>query len=100
MYVNQYKEHLAQQPDNSRWDGFDRGTSWDDESQQETKCIGRMTSEAGYRVAIMETTCNDGAAHYEVQVNSKAVFAVWNNKDRAVRVARWWMVAQCSRVYT
>ncbi len=25
MYANQYEEHLASQPDNSRWDGFDRG---------------------------------------------------------------------------
>lgn len=26
-----YEEHLASQPDNSLWDGFDRGTVWADE---------------------------------------------------------------------
>ncbi len=25
MNSNQHEEHLAYQPDNSRWDGFDRG---------------------------------------------------------------------------
>lgn len=93
MYANQYEEHMAHSaPCASRWDGFDRGTSWDDEPQQETKCIGRMTSEAGYRVAIMETMSSEGTAYYEVCVNGKVMFDVWDNKPRAIAVARWWMV--------
>lgn len=92
MYANQYEEHLAfSAPDSSHFDGFDRGTMWDDEAQQETNCIGRMTSEAGYKVCIMETTCIDGDLYYEVQVNGKITFDGWNCKDRAIRIARWWM---------
>lgn len=92
MYANQLEEHIAHSaPCASRWDGFDRGTVWADEPQQETKCIGRMTSEAGYRVQIMETTCDDGAAYYEVHVNGKPMFDGWNCKSRAIQVARWWM---------
>lgn len=38
MYANQYEEHLASQPDNSRWDGFDRGdTDWDYNEEQRAR---------------------------------------------------------------
>jgi hypothetical protein len=35
MFNNQYEEHLASQPDNSRWDGFDCGDkNYDYEEEQ------------------------------------------------------------------
>jgi hypothetical protein len=38
MYANQYEEHLASQPDNSRWDGFDRGDAdWDYAEEQRAR---------------------------------------------------------------
>lgn len=30
MFVDTYQEHLDSQPDESRWDGFDRGDSGDE----------------------------------------------------------------------
>ena len=38
MYANQYEEHIASQPDNSRWDGFDRGdANWDYDDEQRAR---------------------------------------------------------------
>ena len=38
MYANQYEEHLASQPDNSCWDGFDRGDAdWDYDEEQRAR---------------------------------------------------------------
>jgi hypothetical protein len=90
MFANQYEEHLASQPDNSRWDGFDRGTVWANESPS-TRVIGRMTNEAGQRVEILEVEFSEGEADYSVFVNNNRVFFDSNCRQRAVVVARWWM---------
>jgi hypothetical protein len=90
MFANQYEEHLASQPDNSRWDGFDRGTVWANESPS-TRVIGRMTNEAGQRVEILEVEFSEGEADYSVFVNNNRVFFESNCRQRAVVVARWWM---------
>lgn len=92
MFTNQYEEHIAHSaPCASRWDGFDRGTTWDDEPFVTERVIGRMTNEAGQRVAINEAVFNDGSdSHYTVLVNGREVFAE-SDKARAIRVARWWM---------
>jgi hypothetical protein len=38
MYANQYEEHLASQPDNSRWDGFNRGDAdWNYDEEQRAR---------------------------------------------------------------
>ena len=90
-YSNQYEEHLAHSaPCNSRWDGFDRGTSWADEDLHGETIIGRMTNEAGQRVVIVEEYAG-GDMFYRVEVNGKVVFFEEDNRARAIRVARWWM---------
>ena len=87
-YANQYEEHQAHSSvDNSRWDGFDRGCDF--ELDQGSRTIGRMTSEAGKRVEIVEFW-NDDFRFYEVLVNRRRVFES-EERARAIRVARWWM---------
>lgn len=92
-YANQYEEHIAHSTQcNSQWDGFDRGTDWSDEEEQTERCIGRMTSEAGYKVVIAETSFRDSSdLFYTVVVNGKEMFSEYNNRQRAIRVARWWV---------
>ena len=91
MFANQYEEHLASQPDNSRWDGFDRGTVWADEKVEVTTLIiGRMTNGAGQRVVIEEILCEEDTYH-SVLVDGDRVFWEDNNRERAITVARWWM---------
>ena len=96
MFANQYEEHLASQPDNSRWDGFDRGTDWADEDFAVTTVIGRMTSESGLRVQVEITKFEDGDAEATVRVNGKVVFSELEDnaakaRVRAITVGRWWM---------
>lgn len=93
MYANQLAEHIAHsEQDNSRWDGFDRGTTWADEQWATERCIGRMTNEAGQRVVINETSFSDSSdRHYAVLVDNAQVFSAYDDKARAVTVARWWM---------
>lgn len=80
------------QPDNSRWDGFDRGTVWADEDLTPVeRVIGRMTSESGKRVTIREVIYADGDHEYNVEINDAIVFCDVNCRERAIRVARWWM---------
>ena len=90
MFDNQYEEHLASQPDNSRWDGFDRGTDWADEDRVTERVIGRMTSEAGLRVVIREVDFGY-EREYSVWINGDRVFCDRDGRERAIRVARWWM---------
>jgi len=95
MFANQYEEHLASQPDNSRWDGFDRGTVWADEKEEaddiEIAVIGRMTNGAGQRVVIEEVTFGPSEVYHCVLVDGGKVFWEENNRQRAITVARWWM---------
>lgn len=92
MFTSQFEEHLASQPDNSRWDGFDRGTVWADESYQPTVIvIGRMTNGAGQRVVIKAVELEAGDTEYSVYVNGDRVFCDLDDRSRAFRVARWWM---------
>lgn len=65
MTTNQYQDHMGQ------------------------RVIGRMTSEAGQRVVIIEQWCDD-MTHHIVFVNDSAVFAE-DDRVGAIRVARWWM---------
>jgi len=88
MFSNQYEEHLASQPDNSRWDGFDRGDS-ESGPDQGSRVIGRMTSGGGYRVSIIESWCDD-YTDYEVHVDGRRVHLT-EDRAQAVTVARWWM---------
>lgn len=96
MYASQYEEHLDSQPDNSRWDGFDRGEfvldKFDAPVDQGQRVIGRMTNGAGQRVVIVEFWCDDDMA-YEVQVSGSVVYSDFLDGDRAraITVARWWM---------
>jgi hypothetical protein len=88
-YANQYEEHLAHSaPCNSRWDGFDRGdTEWEVESG--SKVIGRMTSEGGYKVEIIEFW-HRGDTFFEVFVDSKRVHFT-DDRAKAIVVGRWWL---------
>lgn len=87
MFANEYEEHLASQPDESRWDGFDRGTF--EEIYGET-IIGRMTNNAGQRVVIVEE-CADVDVFHRVEVDGSVVFFEEDARARAITVARWWM---------
>lgn len=91
MFMNQYEEHVAHSaPCNSRFDGFDRGTSWADEEFFTSKVIGRMTNGAGQRVEIVEE-CACGDTFHKVIVDGGCVFFEEDCRARAVAVARWWM---------
>lgn len=91
MFENQYEEHLASQPDNSRWDGFDRGLdAIDYPADQGERIIGRMTNGAGQRVVIVEQYCDDDR-NYQVFVGANCVFDNSEDRARAITVARWWM---------
>jgi len=89
-YANQYEEHLASQPDNSRWDGFDRGDLGRDEPVCGETVIGRMTNGAGQRVVIVEEFAGDIECH-KVLVDGDCVFFEEDARARAITVARWWM---------
>ncbi|MFD0669739.1 hypothetical protein ACT80S_18615 [Ramlibacter sp. MAHUQ-53] len=92
--MTQYEEHLRDSaPDNSRWDGFDRGDTGREDfdyPDQGERVIGRMTSEAGKRVVIVEQYC-DEFRNYEVRVNGNCVFGDCEERAQAVKVARWWL---------
>ena len=64
-------------------------TVWADEKITE-KCIGRMTSEDGKRVEIIETDWITDKT-YEVVVNGAIVTEAFDCRLRAIRVAKWWM---------
>ena len=89
MYTNQYEEHLAHSaPCNSRWDGFDRGDT-NDVIDQGSKVIGRMTSEAGYKVEVIELW-SDSDRFYEVYINGRRVLFT-EDRSKALVVGRWWL---------
>lgn len=94
MFTSKYEEHLASQPDNSRWDGFDRGDldNVDCPCDQGERVIGRMTNEAGQRVVISEYWCDTDYA-YEVFVDGASVYkdCIDMDRTRAITVAQWWM---------
>lgn len=88
MFTNQYEEHLADSiPDNSRWDGFDRGDA--DFCDEGERVIGRMTSEAGKRVVVIQQWSGD-LCNYEVRVNRRCVFS-GDDRQQALTVGRWWL---------
>lgn len=71
--------------------GFDRGDdARDDERDQGTRCIGRMTNGADQRVAIIEDFDGDCLWH-SVTIDGRRVFFEEDNRQRAILVARWWM---------
>lgn len=88
MFANQYEEHMASQPDNSRWDGFDRGDA-DFSTDQGSRIIGRMTSGGGYKVIITEFW-NDDLSFFEVAIDRRRVHST-EDRANAIIVARWWM---------
>lgn len=88
--IDKLAEHIQDTaPCSSRWDGFDRGDRYDTPEIVE-RCIGRMTSEAGYRVTIMEFEF-EGDYLYEVFINGDRVYQDFSDRATAIRVARWWM---------
>ena len=87
MFTDQFEEHLASQPDESRWDGFDRGDF--KEIYGET-VIGRMTNSAGQRVVIVEELANSDVFH-RVEVDGNVVFFEEDARARAIGYARWLM---------
>jgi hypothetical protein len=90
MFATQYEEHLASQPDNSRWDGFDRGDAGREEDlDQGSRVIGRMASGGGYRVQITEFWYS-GNTDFEVSVDGRRVHST-EDRANATVVARWWM---------
>lgn len=90
MYANHYEEHLASQPDNSRWDGFDRGDIGYDDTQEVILVIGRMTNGRGQRVVITEEQAGDFVGH-RVAIDGATVFWEEGARARAIAVGRWWM---------
>lgn len=91
MFTNQYEEHLASQPDESRWDGFDRGDFGQDDFGPVEHVIGRMTNGAGQRVVIRAVNFGEGDTEYSVYVDGDRVFCELDDRARAITVARWWM---------
>jgi hypothetical protein len=95
-YANQYEEHLASQPDNSRWDGFDRGDLGREEQPEVNEIIvGRMTNGAGQRV-VLKVTDFGYDAEAAVFVDGDRVFCdlfgtCSEARVKAIRVGRWWM---------
>lgn len=73
--------------------GFDRGDAGRN-SYEVCDCgervVGRMTNEAGQRVTIIETYCDD-ISLFEVRIDGKRVTEMFDDRARAVIVARWWM---------
>lgn len=90
MFANQYEEHLASQPDNSCWDGFDRGTVWADE-EPVALVLGRMTNKRGQRVVIEQIQFDAGDSQYTVYVNGMVVFRDLDKRAEAFDIARSWM---------
>lgn len=87
--MDAYQEHLRDsQPDNSRWDGFDRGDT-NDVIDQGSRVIGRMTSEAGHKVEVIEWW-GDSDRSYEVYVNNRRVLFT-EDRAKALVVGRWWL---------
>jgi hypothetical protein len=89
MFANQYEEHLASKPDNSRWDGFCLGDIGNDDVDQGSNVIGRMTSGGGYRVEITEFWSGDWT-FFEVTIDGRRVHST-EDRANAIVVARWWM---------
>ncbi len=84
-----HQEHLDHSaPCNSRFDGFDRGDD-DQEPDQGSECIGRMTSGGGYRVEIFHFWCGYDEC-FEVYADGNRVHYT-EERDNAIVVARWWM---------
>lgn len=84
-----YQEHLDHSAlCNSRFDGWDRGDT-NQERDQGSECIGRMTSGGGYRVEITHLW-SDNDDYFEVHVDGKRVHFT-EERDNAIVVARWWM---------
>jgi hypothetical protein len=65
-------------------------TVWMNQDQITETCIGRMTNEAGKRIEIIETDWITDKT-YEILVNGKTVTEPLESRDRAIRVANWWM---------
>jgi hypothetical protein len=87
--MNQYQEHLQDsQPDNSRWDGFCRGDT-DSEADCGSKVIGRLTSDGGYKVEIIESWYRYDT-DFDVFVDGNRVHST-DDRAKAIVVARWWM---------
>lgn len=88
MTTDKYAEHLASQPDNSRWDGFCCGdTSF--ELDQGSRVLVNTTSGAGYLVTVTEFW-SAGLSVFEVAVISRRVHFT-DELAQALTVARWWL---------
>ena len=97
MFTNQCEEHLRDSaPDNSRWDGFDRGDTGIARTRR--TCIGRLTGSRGQRVAVWQEITEDGWGdswcEYVVTVDGQRV-AGRDHREDALRLGRQLLSATC-----
>jgi hypothetical protein len=77
-------------PDNSRFDGFDRGDLGNDKGNEvHGSVIGRMRCWHG-TVEIVEVVYPDGDKEHFVRVNGRQV-TEFVNREKAIVVGRWWL---------
>jgi len=88
LYADKFEEHLASQPDNSRWDGYCRGdTSF--EVDQGSRVISNTTSGGGYLVTVTELWSAELSV-FEVAIDGSRVHFT-DELAQAIIVARWWL---------
>ena len=87
--IDKYEEHLRDSaPDNSRFDGFDRGDRNDIDGEIVETVIGRMRCWHG-TVEVVEVSMGMDTDFY-VRVNGRMV-TEFMERDRAITVGRWWV---------
>lgn len=88
---DKYAEHLRDSaPDNSRFDGFDRGDLGNDDVGGDITetVIGRMRCYHGTVEVV--AVCFGMDKDFYVRVNGRMVTDLMD-RDRALRVGRWWV---------
>jgi len=87
---DKYAEHLRDSaPDNSRFDGFDRGDIGRDDGKVYQRIVGRMYCPHG-KVEIVEVIYPLGDNDFFVQVEGEQV-TDFTDRAQAVVVGRWWI---------
>lgn len=86
---NGFEEHFQHSaPDNSRFDGFDRGDIGNTEAATAETVIGRMSCWHG-TVEVVEVISGYDSDFY-VRVDGRMVTDLMD-RDRAIEVGRWWV---------
>lgn len=74
MYLDKYEEHLRDSaPDNSRWDGFDRG-DLDEVFECHVRVVAEAVNRHGIAVSLLNHTDSYGADDWIVTLNGEYVF--------------------------